>query len=131
MPPKQMLGLSLLCLDGVAKVEGLSKVMFNEMVEFPNDVLGIALNLEEDTVGCVLLGDTSSLKEGDEARTTGNFSPFLLGRVCWGELLMLLVVLLMTRVPSNQTSNFLLKELHPGSFQESQSTNLCKLALWL
>ena len=90
--------------DGVAKVEGLSKVMFNEMVEFPNDVLGIALNLEEDTVGCVLLGDTSSLKEGDEAGQPGNFSPFLLGRVCWGELLMLLVGLLMTRVPSNQTS---------------------------
>ena len=56
--------------DGVAKVEGLSKVMFNEMVEFPNDVLGIALNLEEDGVGCVILGDTSSLKEGDEAKTT-------------------------------------------------------------
>ena len=50
--------------DGVARVEGLSKVMYNEMVEFPNDVLGIALNLEEDSVGCVLLGDTSSLKKG-------------------------------------------------------------------
>ena len=57
--------------DGVARVEGLSKVMYNEMVEFPNDVLGIALNLEEDSVGCVLLGDTSSLKEGDDAKTTG------------------------------------------------------------
>ena len=72
--------------DGVAKVEGLSKVMFNEMVEFPNDVLGIALNLEEDGVGCVILGDTSSLKEGDEAKTTGKLLSVdvgmeLLGRV--------------------------------------------------
>ena len=57
--------------DGVARVEGLSKVMYNEMVEFPDNVLGIALNLEEDSVGCVLLGDTSSLKEGDDAKTTG------------------------------------------------------------
>jgi F-type H+-transporting ATPase subunit alpha len=60
--------------------------MYNEMVEFPNDVLGIALNLEEDTVGCVLLGDTSSLKEGDDAKTTGKLLSVpvgmgLLGRV--------------------------------------------------
>ena len=72
--------------DGVARVEGLSKVMYNEMVEFPNDVLGIALNLEEDSVGCVLLGDTSSLKEGDDAKTTGKLLSVpvgmgLLGRV--------------------------------------------------
>ena len=52
--------------DGVARVEGLSKVMYNEMVEFPGNVLGIALNLEEDSVGCVILGETSALKEGDE-----------------------------------------------------------------
>jgi F-type H+-transporting ATPase subunit alpha len=57
--------------DGVARVEGLSKVMYNEMVEFPGNVLGIALNLEEDSVGCVILGETSALKEGDEVRTTG------------------------------------------------------------
>ncbi|MEK9635020.1 MAG: F0F1 ATP synthase subunit alpha, partial [Opitutae bacterium] len=70
-PTKTNVGTITALADGVAKVEGLSKVMFNEMVEFPNDVLGIALNLEEDTVGCVILGDTSSLKEGDEAKTTG------------------------------------------------------------
>ena len=45
--------------DGVARVEGLSNVMYNEMVEFPNNVLGIALNLEEDSIGCVVLGETS------------------------------------------------------------------------
>ena len=55
--------------DGVAKVDGLSKVMYNEMIEFPNNVLGIALNLEEDSVGCVLLGDVSSLKVGDRKST--------------------------------------------------------------
>ena len=54
-PTKTNVGTITALADGVAKVEGLSKVMFNEMVEFPNDVLGIALNLEEDTVGCVIL----------------------------------------------------------------------------
>ena len=85
-PTKTNVGTITALADGVAKVEGLSKVMFNEMVEFPNDVLGIALNLEEDSVGCVILGDTSSLKEGDEARTTGKLLSVpvgmeLLGRV--------------------------------------------------
>ena len=57
--------------DGVAKVEGLSEVMFNEMVAFPGGVTGIALNLEEDEVGVVCLGDIADLKEGDAVQTTG------------------------------------------------------------
>ncbi len=56
--------------DGVAKVDGLSEVMYNEMIEFPGGVYGIALNLEEDEVGTVILGDYSRLKEGDECHTT-------------------------------------------------------------
>ncbi|MEC8789999.1 MAG: F0F1 ATP synthase subunit alpha [Verrucomicrobiota bacterium] len=72
--------------DGVARVSGLSKVMFNEMIEFPNNVLGIALNLEEESVGCVLLGDTSSLKEGDEARTTGKLLSVPVGKELLGRV---------------------------------------------
>ena len=72
--------------DGVAKIDGLSAVMFNEMLEFPGGVMGIALNLEEDEVGCIILGDTSRLKEGDEVKTTGRLLSVpvgmgLLGRV--------------------------------------------------
>lgn len=72
--------------DGVAKLEGLSGVMYNEMVDFGNGVTGLALNLEEDEVGCVVLGDYSGLKEGDEAQTTGKLLSVpvgmgLLGRV--------------------------------------------------
>lgn len=48
--------------DGVAKIDGLSEVMYNEMVKFPGGAIGIALNLEEDEVGCVVLGDVSLLK---------------------------------------------------------------------
>ncbi|WP_269524100.1 F0F1 ATP synthase subunit alpha [Coraliomargarita parva] len=72
--------------DGVAKLEGLSGVMYNEMIDFGDGVFGLALNLEEDEVGCVILGDYSKLKEGDEATTTGKLLSVpvgmgLLGRV--------------------------------------------------
>lgn len=72
--------------DGVAKLEGLSAAMYNEMIDFGQGVFGIALNLEEDEVGCVILGDYSKLKEGDEASTTGRLLSVpvgmgLLGRV--------------------------------------------------
>jgi F-type H+-transporting ATPase subunit alpha len=66
--------------DGVAKIDGLSDVMYNEMVQFPGGAIGIALNLEEDEVGCVVLGDVSQLKEGDEVTTTGRLLSVPVGR---------------------------------------------------
>ena len=66
--------------DGVAKIDGLSDVMYNEMVQFPGGVIGIALNLEEDEVGCVVLGDVSKLKEGDEVTTTGKLLSVPVGK---------------------------------------------------
>src|SRR6201982_1150416 len=56
--------------DGIARVHGLEKVMAGEMVAFPHDVYGIALNLEEEEVGVVLLGETTELKEGDVVKRT-------------------------------------------------------------
>jgi F-type H+-transporting ATPase subunit alpha len=66
--------------DGVAKIDGLSDVMYNEMVQFPGGAIGIALNLEEDEVGCVILGDISKLKEGDEVTTTGRLLSVPVGK---------------------------------------------------
>ena len=66
--------------DGVAKIDGLSDVMYNEMVQFPGGTIGIALNLEEDEVGCVVLGDISKLKEGDEVQTTGRLLSVPVGK---------------------------------------------------
>ncbi|HEY49222.1 MAG TPA: F0F1 ATP synthase subunit alpha [Dehalococcoidia bacterium] len=57
--------------DGIAHIHGLSGVKYNELLEFPHDVIGLALNLEEDSVGAILLGDYSEIKEGDEVRCTG------------------------------------------------------------
>ena len=56
--------------DGIAEIHGLEKVMAGELLEFPHGVRGLALNLEEDKVGCVLFGDFQKIKEGDEARRT-------------------------------------------------------------
>ena len=57
--------------DGLAHIHGLAGVKYNELLEFPKDIIGIALNLEEDSVGAVILGDCSEIKEGDEVRCTG------------------------------------------------------------
>src|SRR5438270_11910359 len=57
--------------DGAARIEGLSDVMLNEMIEFPNGVFGLALNLQETEVGAILLGDPTKVSEGDEVTTTG------------------------------------------------------------
>ncbi len=56
--------------DGIARISGLSKCQAGEMLEFPGDVFGLALNLEEETVGCVLLGDYEHIKEGDIVKRT-------------------------------------------------------------
>ena len=56
--------------DGIAEIHGLEKVMAGELLEFPHDVRGLALNLEEDKVGTVLFGDFQKIKEGDEVKRT-------------------------------------------------------------
>src|SRR5438876_770214 len=56
--------------DGIARIYGLEKVMAGELIEFPHNVAGIAMNLEEDQVGSVLLGDYTQISEGDEVRRT-------------------------------------------------------------
>ncbi len=56
--------------DGISRVYGLSQVMTTELLEFPNNVTGMVLNLEEDSVGCVLFGETNLVKEGDIVKRT-------------------------------------------------------------
>jgi F-type H+-transporting ATPase subunit alpha len=72
--------------DGAAKIEGLSDVMLNEMIEFPGGVYGLALNLEETEVGCVLLGSGENIKAGDEVRTTGRLLSVPVGKSLLGRV---------------------------------------------
>jgi len=72
--------------DGIARVYGLENVMAGEMVEFPHGVTGIALNLEEDQVGTVLLGEYQEIKEGDEVRRTGKIMSVPVGEALIGRV---------------------------------------------
>jgi len=72
--------------DGVAKIEGLSNAMLNEMLEFPEGLYGIALNLEETEVGAILVGDYSKVREGTEVRTTGKLLSVPVGKGLLGRV---------------------------------------------
>jgi F-type H+-transporting ATPase subunit alpha len=72
--------------DGVARIEGLSDVMLNEMIEFPNGIYGLALNLEETEVGAILLGESTKISEGDEAKTTGRLLQVPVGKALLGRV---------------------------------------------
>ena len=72
--------------DGVAKIEGLSDVMLNEMIEFPGGLYGLALNLEETEVGAIILGEGNDIKEGDEVRTTGKLLQVPVGKELLGRV---------------------------------------------
>lgn len=100
--------------DAVAKVDGLSEVMYNEMIEFPNNVYGIALNLEEDQVGCVILGDALKLKEGDEVRTTGRLLSVPVGKVLLGRAVDALGQPIDGKGPINATEYYPVEKIAPG-----------------
>jgi len=83
---EEQVGTVIAVGDGTARMTGLEKAQASEMLEFPNEVFGVVLNLEEDSVGAVILGDASKIKEGDTVKTTGRIlsipvSENVLGRV--------------------------------------------------
>ncbi len=83
------IGIVVSVTDGICRIHGLADACYGEMIEFPGSLFGLALNLEQDSVGAVVLGDYKSIKEGDTAKTTGRIlevpvGPELLGRVVDG-----------------------------------------------
>src|SRR6516162_5319681 len=73
--------------DGIARVYGLSGVMAGEMVEFPNGVRGLAFNLEENSVGVIILGDYLEIEEGDEVKALGKLLSVPVGNAVLGRVL--------------------------------------------
>src|SRR4051812_7142728 len=100
--------------DGVARVEGLSDVMLNEMVEFQNGVYGLALNLEETEVGCILLGDTTKVAEGDEVKTTGRLLSVPVGKGLLGRVVNTLGQPLDNKGPVQSDVSYPLEKIAPG-----------------
>jgi len=83
---RQNVGLVREIGDGVAKIEGLTDAMLNEMLDFGNGVVGLALNLEETEVGAIILGDYTSVAEGQEVRTTGKLLQVPVGKGLLGRV---------------------------------------------
>jgi len=72
--------------DGIARIHGLASAKYNELLQFPNDIIGIALNLEEDSVAAVILGDYTVVKEGDEVKCTGRIAEVPAGEALIGRV---------------------------------------------
>lgn len=82
----EKVGRVLEVFDGIAKVSGLGEVKSSEMLTFPNGEVGVALNLEEDTIGVVILSDFSKIKEGDEVKATGKILEVPVGEALIGRV---------------------------------------------
>src|SRR4030088_3569199 len=100
--------------DGVARIEGLSEVMLNEMIEFPNGVYGLALNLEETEVGAILLGDNTKISEGDEVKTTGKLLQVPVGKALLGRVVNTLGQPLDDKGPIKTETFYPLEKIAPG-----------------
>jgi len=72
--------------DGIARIHGLSAAKYNELLEFPKDIMGIVMNLEEDSVAAIILGDYTEIKEGDEVRCTGRIAEVPVGEALIGRV---------------------------------------------
>ena len=101
--------------DGVAKVEGLSDVMLNEMLEFPGGLYGIALNLEETEVGVILVGDYSEIREGAEVRTTGRLLSVPVGKGLLGRVVNALGQPIDGKGPVKSELTYPVEKIAPGT----------------
>jgi len=100
--------------DGIARVYGLDRVMAGELVSFPHDISGLALNLEEDNVGVVLLGEAATIKEGDECKRTGRIMSVPVGQAMIGRVVNPLGVPIDGKGPINTTEFYPIERLAPG-----------------
>jgi F-type H+-transporting ATPase subunit alpha len=100
--------------DGIAQIYGLDDALASEMLEFPNGVMGMALNLEEETVGAVILGDAREIKEGDTVKTTGRVVEVPVGQALRGRVVDPLGRPLDDKGPINATKTRPVERIAPG-----------------
>src|SRR5438477_1235946 len=111
---KQNIGVVRQISDGVAKVEGLTDAMLNEMLDFGNGVIGLALNLEETEVGAIILGDYLSVAEGSEVRTTGKLLQVPVGKGLLGRVVNALGQPLDGKGPIKSEVSYPVEKIAPG-----------------
>src|SRR5713101_4808539 len=111
---KQNVGIIRELGDGVAKLEGLTDAMLNEMIDLGNGVTGLALNLDETEVGVVILGDYTQLKEGGEARTTGKLLQVPVGKGLLGRVVDVLGAPVDGKGPIKTDKTYPVEKIAPG-----------------
>jgi F-type H+-transporting ATPase subunit alpha len=111
---KQNVGVVREIGDGVAKIEGLTDTMLNEMLDFGDGIIGLALNLEETEVGAIVLGDYTKLKEGSEVRTTGKLLQVPVGKGLLGRVVNALGQPLDGKGPIQETTFYPVEKIAPG-----------------
>src|SRR3954465_14213583 len=100
--------------DGIARVHGLDKVMAGELLAFPHNVAGLAMNLEEDQVGAVLMGEYTEIKEGDEVKRTGRIMSVPVGEAMIGRVVNSLGQPIDDKGPINTTKFLPVERIAPG-----------------
>jgi F-type H+-transporting ATPase subunit alpha len=108
--------------DGVAKIEGLTDAMLNEMLDFGNGITGIALNLEETQVGAIILGDFTKIEEGDEVRTTGKLLQVPVGKGLLGRVVDALGRPLDGKGPVQESAFYPVEKIAPGIVRRKSVT---------
>src|SRR6266496_2800433 len=111
---KQNVGVVREIGDGVAKVEGLTDAMLNEMLDFGHGVTGLALNLEETEVGAIILGDYTKIAEGGEVRTTGKLLQVPVGKGMLGRVVNALGQPVDGKGPVKAESAYPVEKIAPG-----------------
>ncbi len=111
---KQNVGVIREIGDGVAKIEGLTDAMLNEMIDFGNGVTGLALNLEENEVGAIILGDWSKIREGQEVRTTGKLLQVPVGKGMLGRVVNALGQPIDGKGPIKSDVSYPVEKIAPG-----------------
>src|SRR6059036_1889402 len=111
---KQNIGTVREIGDGVAKIEGLTDAMLNEMLDFGNGVTGLALNLEETEVGAIILGDYTGVKEGQEVRTTGKLLQVPVGKGLLGRVVNVLGQPVDGKGPIKNETSYPVEKIAPG-----------------
>jgi F-type H+-transporting ATPase subunit alpha len=111
---KQNVGVVREIGDGVAKVEGLTDAMLNEMLDFGHGITGLALNLEETEVGAIILGDYTKIEEGDEVRTTGKLLQVPVGKGLLGRVVDSLGLPVDGKGPITAETNYPVEKIAPG-----------------
>src|SRR5438046_9249756 len=108
--------------DVVAKIEGLTDAMLNEMIDFGSGVTGLALNLEETEVGAIILGDYTSIKEGQEVRTTGKLLQVPAGKGLLGRAVNVLGQPVDGKGPAKNETTYPVEKIAPGIIKRDRKS---------